>query len=87
MLDPADGGWKSRKLWLTILALNLVVVLGVVAAHWSALGPYLTTLVGGITSILGLYFGSSVAANFVVAKNAVGLAAAQNSLKDEGNKE
>ncbi len=85
MLDPSDGGWGSRKLWITVLALNLVVLLGVIAAHWAALGPYLTILVGGITALVGLYFGASVGHNVVVATNAQSLADAQVTLNKDAS--
>lgn len=80
MLDPKDGGWASKKMWMTVLSMNLIVLVGVASAHWRALEANLATLIGGLTATLGLYFGSNVAHSAIIGKNCESLARAQNSL-------
>ena len=70
-----DKGYASRKLWMTILTMALIVGLAFLSAlaGFVALGPNLGTVIGGLIGCLALYLG----ANAVVKHSAAGVAKEQ----------
>lgn len=67
-----DSGYASRKFWLTIFAMCLIVGCGIIAGtHWGAgLGANLPTVVGGIVGSLGIFAGANVMVKAAAAKAA-----------------
>lgn len=67
-----DSGYASRKLWLAVFAMSLIVGGGIIAGtHWGAgLGANLPTVVGGIVGIFGIFAGANVAVKAQAAKAA-----------------
>jgi hypothetical protein len=61
LLDRLLAHAASRKVALTVTAMLLMSVLGVVSAWLPALGANLVALVGGVTGCLALYIGGNVA--------------------------
>lgn len=64
----ADGQYKSRKLWLTIVAIVLIVGAAIASAFWLPLQAVYATMVSGILGVCALYFGGNVAAKHVLCK-------------------
>ena len=62
-----DSGYASRKFWLTVVAMVLVVLTGLTAAFVPALGPVVSTVVGGLLGALGIYAGANVSTKFAAA--------------------
>lgn len=64
-----DGGATSRKLWLTVFAMILIVGTGVLAGLtvFSGLATQLSVIVGGILGALGIYAGANVSTKFAAA--------------------
>ena len=58
-----DNGIKSRKLHLTILGLFLVLAGALLLTE-----PLYLLYLGGITGILGLYFGANVSSKLAIGK-------------------
>lgn len=69
MLDPKDGGYRSRKLWYAIGTSTSIVGVAVLAA-WKLppLTPMLDTVVGGLIATLAVYCGLNVANKYTVGK-------------------
>lgn len=68
VLDPEDGGFKSRKLLLVLFSMMLIFIASLIPSQFiSANYP---TLVGGIIALTTLYVGGNVASNMVIAKHA-----------------
>jgi hypothetical protein len=64
VLDPFDSGYKSRKLFMTLLALFVIVGM-TFAGNWLAgVAAQLGTAVGGILGVLALYLGGNVASKW-----------------------
>ncbi len=55
-----DGGTKSRKFLLTLLAMFLIVVCGVLSGWLAGLAASLSVVTGGILGALALYCGANV---------------------------
>jgi hypothetical protein len=68
ILDPKDGGIRSRKFLLVIWTIHLMVALGLMTIHWQVLGTYLQIIYTAILGALGLYFTSNIAHKVTVAK-------------------
>lgn len=64
-----DGGYSSRKMWLTILAMILIVGVGLLTGLtvFTALAPQLAVIVGGVLGALGIYAGANVSTKFASA--------------------
>jgi hypothetical protein len=65
-----DGGFKSRKLWLTIFGVETLMVGWFAAGHWKTLAPSYPTFVGGVLGLIGLYFTGNVTTKATLAKTA-----------------
>lgn len=67
-----DSGYASRKLWVTIFAMCLIFMGGLVAGTgWGAgLGANLPTVVGGIVGCLAIFAGANVMVKNTAAKAA-----------------
>ncbi len=65
-----DSGYASRKLWLSMFAMCLIFVGGVLAGTrlGAGLGANLPTVVGGIVGCLGIFAGANVAIKAQAAK-------------------
>jgi hypothetical protein len=61
--DAKDGGYASRKFWLTIISMGVIIVLTLVGSlgAFTSIGANLPTAVGGILGALGIYCGANVA--------------------------
>lgn len=66
-----DGGYASRKFWLTVLAMALIVGCFISTAWLTSLAVQLTVAIGGILGALGLYVGANVSADWVHKTSAV----------------
>lgn len=79
-----DGGFASRKLWVTLASMLIITGLGLLSGlpTFSLLGPNLGVTIGGVLGALGLFCGANVAAKFnaaSVAKEAGKTAAARKA--------
>jgi hypothetical protein len=63
----ADKGFASRKFWITVLAMVLILLSGFIAGYFPAFGAQLTAVIGGIVGCLGLYVGANVSTKFAAA--------------------
>lgn len=66
-----DGGFLSRKLVITILAMLLITTGAFVSAWWPIFAASYGTFVGGILGCLGIYLTGNVTNKFLTDKNAV----------------
>jgi uncharacterized membrane protein YhaH (DUF805 family) len=64
-----DSGYSSRKFWMTIIAMGLIMVSGILSglALFSGLSPMLPVVVGGILGALTVYAGANTATKFAAA--------------------
>jgi hypothetical protein len=67
-VDLADGKYRSRKFWLTIVALALIVGVAMVSAFFAPIQAVYATMVSGVLGVCALYFGGNVAAKHVLHK-------------------
>lgn len=75
-IDPNDGGVFSRKLWLTVGTMLLMVVCWFMTGRLTFLATTFDALVGGLLGALAMFIVGNVSNKYVVAKQAAG--AAQN---------
>lgn len=61
----ADGGVKSRKMWMAVGASMLIFLGAALAARYPAFAPNYDTFVGGQVAVLLAYCGGNVGAKFV----------------------
>ena len=61
LFNVKDGGFLSRKLLLSILAMTLIFAGALVACGNIAFAANYSTLVGGLLGALGLFLGANVA--------------------------
>jgi hypothetical protein len=85
MIDPNDGGWKSRKLWFSVFISLLIfygAVYGCKHAGFEVMYPELTMGLIGVTS---LFFGANSFGKWTIARNAKNLVAAKaaQQIEDE----
>ncbi len=73
--DLKDGGWKSRKLWMTVIAQVLILGGGLATGFYPGIQAAYGTLVGGLVSCLALFLGGHV-----VGAHLTGLNFIKNSL-------
>jgi len=59
---------KSRKFFLTMFGLCLITLMTLLAGKHVALAALLTTFIGGILGVLGLYFSGNVSQKWVMSK-------------------
>lgn len=65
----ADGGLKSRKLWLSVFCLVLLTVMVCVGCHFAAVAGMFPEYVGGVLGILTIFTGGNVVARNATAKH------------------
>lgn len=63
-----DGGYASRKFWLTVATSGSIIALGALAALHPVFGPNLDTVVGGLLGALAIYMGANVGAKYTIGK-------------------
>lgn len=71
MLDPKDGGVRSRKLWYAVgtsMAILLVAVLA--GSYMPALVPMLPEVYGALIAVLSIYSGANFAGKWNISKYA-----------------
>lgn len=68
MLDPKDGGYRSRKLWFAVYATGLIFAGAVVISRLPAVAPLYDTMVGGIVGITVALLTGNIAAKWVIGK-------------------
>lgn len=61
--------YKSRKFTITILAMILVSIVGVLAGKWSEIQAIYATMCGAVTALVAIYNGGNVAKTHILAKN------------------
>ena len=69
-IDPRDGGYRSRKFWVAVLALVLLAVVAVAAQRIPALVGLYPTFVGGVCGVITAYFAGNIAHKHVASKSA-----------------
>lgn len=78
MLDPDDGGSKSRKYHIVLLTMALIFGGALLAAYWPAFSGSFPTLVGGLLAAAALYTGGNVAYKYIAGKSVAFGAPAQD---------
>jgi len=73
--DVKDGGYKSRKLWITVFTMALISGVSILTAKYPAIVAVHSTLVGGLISCLALFLTGNVAASHLTGKNMIASAA------------
>lgn len=79
----ADGGWKSRKLWLSIVCLGLLAGFVGLACHWAKIAGLYDEFTTGVLGVLSIYVGGNAAGRWATAKH-VGSKVAEGAQKDAG---
>ncbi len=64
----ADGGYRSRKLWVTIFAMLLLAGVAVASGDIPAIVSLYPTLCGSITSLAAIYLGGNTLAQHLLNK-------------------
>ena len=65
----ADAGWKSRKLWLSVLCLALLCVFVGCATRWAMIAGLFPDFVGGVLGVLSIYTGGAAVGRWGNAKH------------------
>jgi hypothetical protein len=78
MLDPDDGGNKSRKYHIVLLTMALIFGGAILSAYWPAFSGSFPTLVGGLLAAAALYTGGNVAYKYIAGKSVAFGAPAQD---------
>ncbi len=65
----ADGGIKSRKLWLGIGCLILLAGFVGVAAHWASVAGLYSEFVAGVLGVYSIYVTGNAAGRWSTAKH------------------
>lgn len=65
----ADGGLKSRKLWLSVFCLMLLTAMVCVGCHFAAVAGMFPEYVGGVLGVLTIFTGGNVVARNATAKH------------------
>lgn len=78
-----ESGYASRKFWLTVYAMNLIAILGVLSglAMFGGLAAVLSVIVGGILGGLAIYAGANVSTKFAAAQVSKAQVAADGKVK------
>jgi hypothetical protein len=71
VLDPDDGGYASRKLWVALIGMALVTAGFILSGIYPVLAGSFPAMIGGISALAALYMTGNVAQNWVVAKSVV----------------
>ena len=67
-IQREEHRWSSRKFYLSILALILIISLTLIGLWSPAMIGLLPTSIGGILGVLGLYFAGNITAAHVAQK-------------------
>lgn len=67
-LDPNDGGYSSRKMWMSIGTSFLMSLCWLATGKWPILGPTYDTLLGGLLTALGLFISGNVVSKHLISK-------------------
>ncbi len=73
--DIKDGGYKSRKFWITIFTMGMITGTSLLATKYSGMASLYGTLVGGLVSCLALFLTGNVAQTHLMGRNIVATAA------------
>lgn len=65
----SDGGLKSRKLWMSVLALVLITAMVCVGCHYGAVTGMFPEYVGGVLGVLTIFTGGNVVARNATTKH------------------
>ncbi len=60
-----DGGLASRKLWITVLTMVLLVVVALLTTKIPSLVPLYATISGSLIGALAIYCGGNIATRWV----------------------
>ncbi len=71
MVDPKDGGMRSRKLLLTIGSMLLMTACWFLTAKYAALQVTFGEFLGGISGALGLFMVGNAASKHFISKAAI----------------
>lgn len=63
-----DGGYKSRKFVITVLAFVFILVGAIIASLWPAFVAQYPTFVGGILGAAAVYLGGNVTNDYLNTK-------------------
>ncbi len=80
-LDPADGGYLSRKFIITFGSILLLCGVGILSSWFPAIATVYTSLCGTTATIVGLYLGANNLSRHITSKSI------ENSVQDDENKE
>lgn len=61
-------GFASRKFWLGLTTMSMIVVVGALSGVLPAMGAQVATVVGGLITVYAIYAGGNVASKWVVSK-------------------
>lgn len=68
MDNTNTDSWTSRKLFITILAMLLIVIGGILTIKYLVFGPMYSLYIGGILGAMGLYHGGNISERFLTNK-------------------
>lgn len=63
-----ETGYRSRKFFLTILSVLILVLFSLMSIWFTAVAAILPSFIGGLLGILSLYFTGNVANKYVLGK-------------------
>jgi hypothetical protein len=65
----ADGGWKSRKLWLSVFCLILLSAFVGAACKWASIAGLYSEFVAGVLGVLSIFIGGNAATRYGATKH------------------
>src|SRR4051812_33853027 len=69
MLDPKDGGYKSRKMWMAYAVMGLVTVGFFATGKWPALGVTFAEYCMAVLGATTIYVGGNSMTKWLTARN------------------
>lgn len=72
-IDPNDGGYASRKFWLSCATMLLLFLGALVAAKYAGMAGVYPELIGGLLAVLATYCGANIGAKVVTGKHALAI--------------
>ncbi len=78
LLLTLDHSSRSRKFLLTIGALVLITIFGLIGIRYSSIEGIYPTFIGGVIGIVSIYLTGNVASKYVVGKNIIAAQEVQN---------
>lgn len=79
----ADGGWRSRKLWLSVFCLVLLAGFVGAACHWASIAGLYSEFVAGVLGVLSIFIGGNAASRYATTKHVASQLAAAEKVKEE----